>query len=195
EYQTVRGYADMGGRIFGSHYHTNWIRSEDGEPNAGYPQIVKFAGGEGSLPDGFVTNVDVSFPKGMAFRDWLVSVGASTTPGQLPVNGSKHLVDNVLPGMAQAWLTGYDTAKKTDTLQYFSFTTPVGQKECGRMVYSDIHVSQGGGDFGTLPFPTRCDMISQDVSPQEKALEFMLFDISTCMQKKNEMPRPPITID
>jgi hypothetical protein len=34
EYQAVRGYGDMGGRVFGSHYHTNWVRSEDGEPNA-----------------------------------------------------------------------------------------------------------------------------------------------------------------
>jgi hypothetical protein len=195
EYQAVRGYADMGGRIFGSHYHTNWIRSEEDEPNAGYPQVVKFASGEGPLPDGFPTNVDVSFPKGMAFRDWLVNVGASMTPGVLLVNGSKHLVDNVLPGMAQAWLTGYDTSKKTNTLQYFSFTTPVGQQECGRMVFSDIHVSQGGGTLGNMPFPTRCDMISQDLSPQEKALEFMLFDISSCVQKDSEMPRPPIIID
>ena len=28
------GYGDMGGRVFGSHYHTNWVRSEDGEPRA-----------------------------------------------------------------------------------------------------------------------------------------------------------------
>ena len=27
--------------------------------------------------------IDTTFPKGVAFRDWLVNVGASTTPGDL----------------------------------------------------------------------------------------------------------------
>jgi hypothetical protein len=131
----------------------------------------------------------------MAFSDWLVNVGASTTPGQLAVNGSKHLVDSVIGNMATPWLTGTDTSKKTPTLQYFSFTTPIGAPECGRMVFSDVHVSAGGGDLGTVPFPSRCDMISADLSPQEKALEFMLFDISSCVQPEDQTPIPPITID
>jgi len=37
QYQAVRGYGDGGGRVLASHYHTNWVRSEDGQPNAGYP--------------------------------------------------------------------------------------------------------------------------------------------------------------
>jgi hypothetical protein len=136
-----------------------------------------------------VTTVDTSFPKGVAFRDWLVNVGASTTPGQLAVVGSKHMVDATL--MAQQWIYGYDTSKKTNTVQYFSFTTPVGQTECGRMVFSDVHLSGGGGTLAAVPFPSRCDMISQDLSPQEKALEFMLFDLSSCVQKDDQPVEPP----
>ncbi len=194
QYQAVRGYGDMGGRVFGSHYHTNWVRSEDGEPNAGYPMVAKFSSGEGTLPDGFLSNVDTSFPKGAALRDWLVNVGATPTPGQLAVNGTKHLVDATVPGVSQQWLYGLDTAKKTNAVQYFSFTTPVGQKECGRMIFSDVHVSQGGGDLAAVPFPTRCGPAGGELSPQEKALEFMLFDISSCVQKDDAPVQPPTII-
>jgi hypothetical protein len=194
QYQAVRGYGDMGGRIFGSHYHTNWVRSEDGDPNAGYPMVVKFASGEGPLPDGFLSTVDTSFPKGMAFRDWLVNVGATPTPGQLALIGTKHLVDATVPGVSQQWLYGMDTSKKTPAVQYFSFTAPVGQKECGRMIFSDVHVAQGGGDSAAIPFPTRCGAAGADLSPQEKALEFMLFDISSCVQKDDAPVQPPTII-
>jgi len=125
-------------------------------------------------------------------------VGASTTPGQLAVNGSKHLVDSVIPGMAQPWLTGYDPKKKTPTLQYFTFTTPVGQTECGRMIFSDVHTSGGGSPTDAMPseprypFPTRCSTVPADLTPQEKALEFMLFDISSCVQKDDQPVVPPV---
>ena len=91
QYAAVRGYADMGGRIFGSHYHNNWIRSEDGEPNAGYPQVVKFASGAHGLdnPVPFPLQIDTSFPKGVAFRDWLVAVGATPTPGTILDQGRR----------------------------------------------------------------------------------------------------------
>ena len=194
QYQVVRGYGDLGGRVFGSHYHTNWVRSEDGEPNAGYPAVAKFSSGEGTLPDGFLATVDTTFPKGLALRDWLVNVGASPTPGQLAVNGTKHLVDATVAGVSQQWLYGMDVAKKTPAVQYFSFTTPVGQKECGRMIFSDVHVSQGGGALAAIPFPTRCGAPGGELSPQEKALEFMLFDISSCVQKDDAPVEPPTVI-
>jgi hypothetical protein len=58
------------------------------------------------------------------------------------------------------------------------------------MVFSDVHVSLGGGDLGDDPFPGRCGT-SLDMSPQEKALEFMIFDLSSCAQIETGMPQPP----
>jgi hypothetical protein len=196
QYAAVRGYADIGGRIFGSHYHNNWIRSEDGTPSQGYPQVVQFASGAHGLdkPVPFPLQIDTSFPKGVAFRDWLVAVGATPTPGTILITDGEHTVDAVIPPLSQQWIYGPDTSRSPTkpVVEYFSFTTPVGSANvCGRMVFSDVHVSQGGGTNAAVPFPTRCGAIATDLTPQQKALEFMLFDLSSCAQIETGMPVPP----
>ncbi|HEY3595597.1 MAG TPA: carboxypeptidase regulatory-like domain-containing protein, partial [Polyangiaceae bacterium] len=175
--QNVRGYADKGGKIFGSHYHNNWIRSEEGQPDWPYPQVVQFASGAHGFTTDVTALIDTTFPKGVALRDWLMNVGATPTPGQIVIKGGEHTVDAVVPGLATQWIYGTDADRKTPMVQYFSFTAPIGQAECGRMVFSDLHVSTGSGDSSKVPFPTGCT--AQPLSAQERALEFMLFDLSS----------------
>ena len=45
----------------------------------------------------------------------------------------------------------------------------------------DLHVSAGGdgSDKPNKPFPTGC--VTTTMSPREKVLEFMLFDIASCV--------------
>ena len=201
----VRKYADMGGRIFGSHWHHRWINSDDTTPDAPYPPagppIASFAKSAVGLED-LAVSVDSSFPKGRAFSEWLLNVGASPTAGQLALRGVEHSVDSINPDLARRWIYGSDpkgvvgTNRVPEMVQYFSFTTPVGSAECGRMVFSDLHVSFGGGDdFHDKPFPTRCDASpDSELSPQEKALEFMIFDLSSCIQKEDDEVRSPIIV-
>ena len=187
----VRGFADLGGRIFGSHWHHGWINPE----YSPYPETVQFA----SSAHGFeppelpiTVSVDTSFPKGDAFATWLLNVGASTPPASIAVKGAEHSVDRVAPGgAAQRWIFGTDPERDgAEMLQYFSFNTPIGGTECGRMVFSDLHVSAGPDtDTGKDPFPEGCR--TTDLSPQEKALEFMLFDLSSCVQPDTMRPEPP----
>jgi hypothetical protein len=195
----LRKYADLGGRIFGSHWHHRWINSDDVTPNDPYPPVASFAKTAKDIGD-VTVSVDATFPKGLAFRDWLLSVGASTTLGELSVVKAEHSVDAVDEALAKRWIYGTDPGGKAGTsrvpemVQYFSFTTPVGSPECGRMVFSDVHVSFGG-TAPTVPFPERCSVSStSQLSPQEKALEFMIFDLSSCIQKEADEVSSPITV-
>jgi hypothetical protein len=88
---------------------------------------------------------------------------------------------------------------------YFSFDTPVGAPAgaagpqfCGRAVFSDLHVTGNPRtkDTPNLPGgkapPAGCDA-NVELSPQEKVLEFMLFDLSSCVISDTVAPPfPPI---
>ena len=93
----------------------------------------------------------------------------------------------------------------TDETMYFSFGTPVGAPAgpaapqfCGRVVFSDLHVTGNPltkdvtNTPGGRPPPAGCDTTA-DLSPQEKVLEFMLFDLSSCVISDTVAPPyPPI---
>ena len=63
---------------------------------------------------------------------------------------------------------------------------------CGRMMFSDIHVASGSGDSGKQPFPTGCT--NPELTPQQAALAFMIFDLSSCVQPETEQVRPPTVV-
>ena len=171
--QALQAYANAGGRVFASHWHNYWF--EHGPTP--WPGIATF-NHQADLND-ITASIDTSFPKGVALAQWLLNVNASTTLGQLPLVGAQHTIDRV--GSGQRWI--YSTSPQS--VQYLSANTPIGGQSCGRVVLSDIHVSTGaGGDNDddsdpSKPFPTGCR--TTELSPQEKTLEFMLFDLSACV--------------
>jgi len=62
-----------------------------------------------------------------------------------------------------------------------TFNVPIGAApaaQCGRVVYSDFHVSADARS-GVSGFPASCN--AGDLSAQEKALEYMLFDLTSCL--------------
>jgi len=62
---------------------------------------------------------------------------------------------------------------------HYTFDTPFGASQvCGRVVYSDFHVENSSGANGST-FPSECAM--GGLTPQEKLLEFMLFDLTSCV--------------
>jgi hypothetical protein len=87
-------------------------------------------------------------------------------------------------------------------LQYMTFNTPVGlpaEEQCGRVVDTDLHVGAAVNDMGTMqggdtsnanvPYPGGC--MDTPMSPQIKALEFIFFDLSSCVQPEIPIPEPP----
>jgi hypothetical protein len=186
----VKSYADHGGRIFDDHLHFYWLQKGP----APWPTTAGWLGDKGDLGS-ILGKVDTTFPKGVAFGDWLVNVGASTTKGQLDIVMAQHSVGADAKPVSQRWIYLDDPA----AVQYLTFNTPVEAAptaQCGRVVFTDIHVSStaAGGDVShpETPFPSGCTTTT--LSPQEKALEFMFFDLSSCVQQDVEPPAPPYII-
>ncbi|MDB4934167.1 MAG: Tryptophan synthase alpha chain [Labilithrix sp.] len=197
-------YANAGGRLFASHWHRYWFSTEGhpGVPAGPSPSPFEPFGtwadrnapGDQNPGQLITGKVDDSFPKGKAMKEWLVNVNASTVPGDLEIKESKHNIDAVDKARATQWITMTNPfAGNTQAVEYLSFNTPItvpDDQKCGRVVYSDLHVSSG--DVRGQPWPTGC--VQPDLSPQEKALEFMLFDLSSCIQNDNApvVPPPPV---
>ncbi|HEX2871048.1 MAG TPA: carboxypeptidase regulatory-like domain-containing protein [Polyangiaceae bacterium] len=188
QYFNVRDYADQGGRIFGSHYHDKFIWNDKTEDKP-YPEVVKFQSGASALPSPAIGTINTSFPKGAALADWLVNVKASTTRGQISIIDAENTVQSVLNPNAISWIASPD-AKTPGAPIYFSFPTPIAGPACGRMVFSDIHVASGSGDTGKEPFPSGCT--NPNLTPQQAALAFMIFDLSSCVQPETDEVRKPI---
>jgi hypothetical protein len=195
--QALHDYASAGGRVFASHFHYSWFNSG---PYAAENLATWTPGANsiGNINGNIVTTLANGqvFPKGQALQQWLGNVGALTN-GELPIQQAK---DNAKVSAtntpSQPWIIADQQAQDPGTTQYFSFNTPTNaapsngdtNAQCGRVVYSDLHVGAASGDKpGTVP--TECAVAN--LSPQEKALEFMLFDLSSCVTPDNAPPPPP----
>jgi hypothetical protein len=189
-YANIKQYADTGGRIFDDHLHFNWILKGP----APWPTTAGWIGVGPDLGD-VTAKIDISFPKGSALADWLSNVGASPTKGQIGITMAQDSVSSDMQPISQRWIY---TDAPTAAVQYLTFNTPVEAPspamQCGRVVFTDIHVSASSGDTShpETPFPNGCT--STVSSPQEKALEFMFFDLSSCVIDDRNPPQPPTII-
>jgi hypothetical protein len=184
--QNMRKYADLGGRVYATHYSYDWIFT-----NSPWSTTADWTNPDtGNDPKDPTTGyVDTSgFAKGAAFAQWLVYSGASTTPGQVPIAVSRHDFFTPIQNGGQEWI--YATNPDKDTPLHYTFDTPVGTpaaQQCGRVLYSDFHVTDVLDDPSTN-FPSECN--SKPMTAQEKVLEFMIFDLASCIQG-NPPPPPP----
>jgi len=180
--QAMQDYANAGGRVFASHWHNYWLEFGP-QP---FPTVALFQH-QPDLPNPFTATIDRSFPKGQAMAEWLVNVGSTAPLGSLIITEGKHTVNRQMDGISQRWV--YATSPVS--VQYLSFNTPLNvaeDKQCGRVVFSDIHVSSQDTSTGTA-YPDGCKTTM--MTDQEKALEFMLFDLSACVTPDSKPPIPP----
>jgi hypothetical protein len=190
-------YAAAGGRVFASHFHYSWFNT--GPFAAG--NLATWTTGSNDMGDINANIVQTlwsgaAFPKGVALDQWLGNVKALNAGGELPIQQARHNSDVSAANTAsQPWIVADKDAHPAGATEYFTFNTPLGvapDKQCGRVVYSDLHVGAASNDYksgGGPVTPTGC--ANADLSPQEKALEFMLFDLSSCVVPDDTPPVPP----
>jgi hypothetical protein len=209
--QAVHDYAGAGGRVFMSHWHNVWISGDRGNPtNPAYgmddwKSVINWSFGApqtDSTPQ--IATVDESTlptpagvgglpnPKGTSFATWLMNVGGSTTRNQVSVNGPRYTASSVKePAQAERWVyvpTGSAVVGDgtVSSVQDALFTTPLDvapDQRCGKVLFSDMHVASGStsnpNNAQKPGFPQQCS--TADLTPQEKALAFIFFDISSCV--------------
>jgi hypothetical protein len=214
----LESYLNVGGRVFASHYHYSWFSGPLGSrqtytaPADWGNALATWTkdgttgpGTSGTTPIGgsIVTTLNGStqtFSKGAALDSWLKNVDALGQDGvpatELAIYYPRYDAQvGAANTPSQPWIT-YTEAPSTLWTMYFSFDTPVNAMAsttneatptyCGRVVYSDLHVSGNPQTNDSMTPPAGCD--TGDLSPQEKALEFMLFDLSACVIPDTETP-------
>jgi hypothetical protein len=192
-YTNIHNYLNNGGRFFGTHYMYNFFASSSqcaGDTSCKGPSdfnsVASWNGGnyDNDSPPYYV---DQTFPKGVSMAKWLVNVGTSTTQGRIDnLYELRHDVDAITQNKATRWLySGSQNSTPYKTL-YMSFNTPVNNQpanQCGRAVFSDVHVAGSSSGF--------CATQDQNYLPNLNALEFLFFDLSSCVQNDTQPPIPP----
>jgi hypothetical protein len=178
----MRSYANAGGRVFATHYHNTWFKDS---PADDWRNAAKW-GGRAQEKDDHIYDIDSSFPKGKALSDWLSNVGAAIQPGKILLSNETNSLATVNAPL-QSWIRTVAPGKEPE-VRYFSFNTPLGaaeESQCGRAVFSDVHVMRPNSRF-----PADCPMPGA-LTPQQRAVEFLFFDLSACVQSDREEPVPP----
>ena len=211
----LEAYLNAGGRAFGSHFHYAWFAGPlmSGQsytaPADWGTHLATWAAGSntctggggncviGGVIDQTLNGSTMPFAKGIALDQWLGDVGALGQDGvpstELSIYQSRFNA-SVGPAntVSQPWITADPSAGAgAFPTEYFSFDTPVGapaSQLCGRAVFSDLHVAGDPMTHDTMSPPGGC--ATGPLSPQEKALEFMLFDLSSCVIPDSQ---PPVT--
>jgi hypothetical protein len=183
EKEAAKAYVDSGGRMFGSHFYFSYLRGPPGSKNHSptpFPDVATWD--SDSSPTLF--NIEMGFPKGQAFAQWLVNVEASRVLGSIELEGVEGSAASLLTPYTQSWISG------PNTIPYFSMNMPIEKvatpdEQCGRFVHTGIHVAEGSNG----PFPT--GDADRELTPQEKAFEFLIFDLSACPARFDIPPAPP----
>jgi len=197
-YTAMGKYLDGGGRAFVTDFFVDWF-SPPAAP-AVDATVASWPGWDNAMQYGNYF-IDQTFPKGQAFAQWLVKNGIAQQAGtavQIPLTDTWADVDGSGPPTypdSTRWIYNAENAgDAASSTSYLSFNTPIGTpaaQQCGRAVFSGVHVY--------LPdpastFPAECGTEGGQASAyaiNQQALEFLFFDLSSCVQDDTQPPKPP----
>jgi hypothetical protein len=210
-YTNLRDWLDEGGKVYASHYHYTWFENN---PSADFKGVANWGNtGNSDIANTTASTCDVddTFPKSVAFGQWLGVVGALSSTGAPPSalnTGTPASIDlnfvadsvKTVNAPTNRWI--YDPTAGTgeggtdNDVKYLSFETPIGgvpsasdaQQYCGKAVFTDLH---GGGTLLAQAASVPADCKAAALTAQQKALEFLFFDLSGCVAYDMDPPPPP----
>ncbi|MDP9002159.1 MAG: hypothetical protein M3O46_18865, partial [Myxococcota bacterium] len=186
-------YSDSGGHFFATHYSYSWLFG-NGEfnnvaqwnPDYNNPGTVTWALNVSTIvpPSPPAPHVG-TFAKWLNLTQSLSNFGATVPANpQVAITNPRHDANVVANGSVD-WIDGTDPVHNNAMLEHFTFNTPVGvASQCGHDIFSDFHVAgiANGPNTNGQVFPAEC---TTTFTPQEKILEFMIWDLASCV------PPPP----
>ena len=170
ELANLVNFANAGGRVYSSHYSYSWMWQ-----NPPFNGVANWAGTTISDPLDGDAAVNTSFSAGQTLSTWLQEVGASSSPGQMALNTLRQDQTGVIPP-TQTWLT----LDNPSVAMQFVWDTPIGAptgQQCGRVLFNEYHVETS--NFGSFANELSSCSPSAGMSPQEKLLEYMLFELTS----------------
>ncbi|MET0287672.1 MAG: hypothetical protein ABW352_24505, partial [Polyangiales bacterium] len=202
-------YVNNGGRVFASHWAYEWL------DNTGTLDMASAWQSSGSatsatafvsLPNGSTQRTGANGVKAPLFRDWLTYQGALTgttagqttapTTPQMTITDPRDVAGQTVGASTDEWM--YRRPSNTSYVQQLSFNTPYGAAEnaiCGRVAFTAFHVAASSSNStlntATTTWPAQC--ANRALTPQEKTLAFMLFDLATCVST-GDPPQPPACV-
>jgi hypothetical protein len=188
----INTFAAQGGRVMLEHYEDYVIWPTTGTSawsNTGVQDSQAL-----TTVAGTNVTIDLGFPKGIAFAQWAMKVGASTQLGLIATLTNSR--DDVMSvnDPSKGWMSGPvaggvnpEGGVLNDTYEYSFYA---GSAACGKVAYSDFHVS--AGTVAVAAFPSECAGAMMD--PVESELwEFFLLDTLSCTQDDSQAPQVPPT--
>jgi hypothetical protein len=171
----MHDWLNEGGRLLATHFQYTWFQNGP----ADFQGVANWLGPSPGSGVCAHCSVDVSFANGEIFSNWLGGPAITLTA----VGNSVSSVNSP----ATRWI--YDTA--TGDPKALSFGTPVGgvlgdagtpAQFCGKATFLDVHA--GAAPSGDLPG----SCAATDLTEQERAIEFLFFDLAACIPTNT--PRP-----
>jgi len=183
--QNIAEYIQAGGRFYVTDWSYAWIEqvealspSVDFEPGPSgaapeAPDAAKIGG------DGLRVTATLKDPQ---LVEWLGQFPGATQNGQSLI---EHFVgDWVMMSSAskdvKVWVEGQVKSGDGAVSGVRPLTVTFNFKNCGKVLFTSYHTEGREGELFPLPFPGYCGTGAP--SPQDRILEYLIFDIASCVK-------------
>jgi hypothetical protein len=173
-------YVRSGGRLYVTDWSYDWA-----EQVPQFSQFIDFDPGmSGSMPEApnaaavgmgdIEIDATVTDP---ALKEWLRGVGALGAGDTVHL---KHFLEGWVQMLSytdavKEWISGPVPGRGNRPL-----TVTFDYNQCGRVLYSSYHTLGRDPASFLTPYPAYC--LAAPLSPQERILEYLIFEISSCVQ-------------